>query len=136
MKAKIKKQLSGIFFLTSVIGGGLILKYFGYDLYIWSYGALAELIYTIYLLNTIKKLQVELGEKDDKWDKNSTLLILQTVFFVLVIGLQVLEAIGVMQEGMMTYSQMAVVFLLMIAVITKIDWKLDILKTRKVFKLK
>lgn len=136
MNAKIKKQAGNIFFLTIVIGGGLLLKYFGFDLYLWSFGAFAELIYTIYLLNIIKKLQVELGEKDDKWDKNSTLLILQTVFFVLVIGSQVLEAIGVMQESMMTYFQMAVIFLLMIAVVAKIDWKLDILKTRKVFKLK
>lgn len=134
MKAKIKKKSEKIFYYVSTLGGAVLLKYFGYDLYLWSYAALAGLIYTISLLNTISKLQIESGDQDEKWDKNSTLLILQIVFFVLAIVLQVLEAIGAIGESMMTYLQMAIVILLMIAVIVKIGWKLDQVKAKKSFK--
>jgi hypothetical protein len=52
-----------------------------------------------------------------KQEKNSTLLITQSVFLILVIGLWTLEVVGNVDLRMMIFFQMIVVIILMKAII-------------------
>jgi hypothetical protein len=61
--------------------------------------------------------QSETDEHSKKQEKNSTLLITQSVFLILVIGLWTLEAIGNMDLRMMIFFQMIVVIILLKVII-------------------
>lgn len=104
---------------TIVIGG--LLYFFNCHEYMFLCLGIISFSYTTMLLKDINKTKAKKPTKDE--NTTITLFILQTVFLIMVMALQLLEMIGKMEvQTMIIYQQ--VVFVLMYAVLMNTQYKL------------